>query len=107
MKRMRTVWMAAPVLWAAALGCAWVPLEPQAEAILVRAAGDVSGCERIGKTGTRTTDRIGPFARRESKVRQELEALARNEAAEMGGNAVAPLGEMAGGEQDFGIYRCP
>jgi hypothetical protein len=97
--------MAAPVLWA--LGCTWVPLDPQAEAIRVRAAGDVSGCERIGKTGTRVADRIGPFARGERKIRQELETLARNEAAEMGGNAVAPLGEVAGGEQDFGIYRCP
>jgi hypothetical protein len=97
--------MAVPVLWA--LGCTWVPLDPQAEAIRVRAPGDISGCERIGKTGTRVAARVGPFARGESKIRQELETLARNEAAEMGGNAVAPLNEATGGEQDFGIYRCP
>jgi hypothetical protein len=46
------------------------------------------------------------FARTQRKVHEELESLARNEAATMGGNAVAPTGEPAEGRQSFDVYRC-
>lgn len=87
--------------------CTWVPLATQAEAVRVRREGDVAGCERIGKTNTRTLERVAFIPRREKKILEELESLARNEAVDMGGNSVAPLGAMLGGEQRFGIYRCP
>ena len=89
------------------LGCTWVPLQPQAEAVRARAQGDVSGCERIGKTHTRTVARVGFIPRSDAKVRKELETLARNEAVRMGGNAVSPLESPLSGEQEYGIYRCP
>ena len=88
-------------------GCAWVSLERGAEAVSVRSAGQVEACERLGKTHTRTLERIGPIPRRQGPVGQELERLARNEAVRMGGNAVAPLDEEREGEQTFGIYACP
>ena len=88
-------------------GCAWVRLDTEAEAVRVRAAGDVAGCERLGKTHTRTLDRIGFIPRRERAVHEELERLARNEAVNMGGNAIAPLETELAGEQVFGIYACP
>ena len=88
-------------------GCAWVALEPRAEAVRVRAAGDVAGCKRLGKTRTRTLDRVVVIPRRDKSVREELERLARNEAVGMGGNAVSPLGPEVAGEQVFGVYACP
>jgi len=103
-KRIVLVTSAAALLCGA---CAWVSLEPAAESVRVRSQGDVTGCERLGKTHTRTMDRIGFIPRRASRVHQELERLARNEAVNMGGNAVAPLGDALSGEQDYGIYRCP
>jgi len=89
------------------LACTWVPLAPGGEAVVVRAAGDTSGCQSLGKTHTRTTAKLGPFPRRESTIEAELVSLARNEAVRMGGNAVAPVSERVGGQQSYGIYRCP
>ena len=106
MRRASVTFGACTQLLAAA--CAWVPLDPGAEAVAVRAAPEVGDCERIGKTNTRTLDTVGPVARREGKVEEELEALARNEAVRMGGNTVAPLDPtVVDGERRFGIYRCP
>lgn len=106
--RSRSRWVAPAAATVLLLGaCSWVPLKPEAEQVRVRAEGDVSGCERLGKTHTRTLERVGPFPRRERKILEELEALARNEAVQMGGNSVAPLEGMLGGERDYGIYRCP
>ena len=105
MRRIRTAVVA--MLLAGSGACAWVPLDPGAEAVSVRTAAQVADCERLGRTSTRTADGVGPIPRRDAKVAEELERLARNEAVRMGGNAVAPLDEARDGEQRFGIYRCP
>lgn len=104
--RRRTILATAAAVFVST-GCAWVSLEPRAEAVRVRAAGDVAGCKRLGKTHTRTLDRVVFIPRRDKSVREELERLARNEAVNMGGNAVSPLGLEVAGEQDFGVYVCP
>jgi len=88
-------------------GCAWVSLEPGAGAVSVRQAGSLDGCERLGKTHTRTLDALGFIPRRSSKVEEELVALARNEAVRMGGNVVSPVAAATDGEQEFTIHRCP
>jgi len=88
-------------------GCAWVSLDPGAESVSVRDADSLAGCERLGKTHTRTMDSIGFLPRRQSKVEEELVRLARNEAVRMGGNVVSPLSLAVDGEQDFTIHRCP
>jgi hypothetical protein len=105
--RRREVTISACTLLLAA-ACAWVPLDPGAEAVAVRSLDEVATCERLGKTSTRTLDHIGPVGRRESKIEEELAHLARNEAVRMGGNVVAPLEPtVVDGERRFGIYRCP
>jgi hypothetical protein len=88
-------------------GCTWVPLTSGGETVRVVTDAGAEPCERIGRTRSRTTAKIGFIPRRDTKVAEELEALARNEAAAMGGNAVAPLDEPADGVQNFAIYRCP
>ena len=69
------------VLAIGAAGCAWVSLDPGAESVTVRDGDNVGACQRLGKTNTRTTERLGFLPRRPSKVEEELVALARNEAA--------------------------
>jgi hypothetical protein len=88
-------------------GCAWVSLDPGADAVTVRHAESLGGCERLGKTHTNTLDSVGFIPRRPSSVEEELLTLARNEAVSMGGNVVSPEGPPVDGEQTFAIYRCP
>jgi hypothetical protein len=64
-------------------------------------------CEKLGSTRSLTKSDIASIDRNRKKVAGELETLARNAAAAMGGDAIAAESEVSDrGEQTFGIYRC-
>jgi hypothetical protein len=88
------------------LGCTWVPLSEGGEQVQLVSAKAVEECRQIGKTNAKTRSKVMFFARGESTIRGELQSLARNDAAKMGGTTVAPLGPAVDGEQPFGIYVC-
>ncbi len=68
--------------------------------------GEAAGCETKGRTHAQTTDRVLIFARSDPKIEQELESLARNEAALMGGDTIVPASAIEGGRQTFDVYLC-
>jgi len=98
-----------PLLLATALaGCAsWVALTPEGEAVRLRDASAVSGCERIGRATATTTDEVVRVDRSTERMQNELLVLARNEAGAMGGNTIVPETVIQDGRQVFGVYRCP
>jgi hypothetical protein len=51
-------------------------------------------------------DHVGPVDRSGLKVRDELEVMARNEAAGMGADTIKPLGDPRDGVQSWGAYQC-
>jgi hypothetical protein len=89
-----------------ALGCTWVKLSEGGTAVRVARPGEVAGCESKGRTHAQTTDRVVIFARRDQPIKQELESLARNEAALMGGDTIVAATEIERGRQTFDVYRC-
>jgi len=91
---------------ALALACTWVKLTPGGEAVRVAKEDEVSGCETKGRTHAQTTDRVVIFARRDPTIQGELESLARNEAALMGGDAIVPASAIERGRQTFDVYLC-
>jgi len=91
---------------ALALACTWVKLSEGGQAVRAAKAGDVAGCESKGRTHAQTTDRVVIFARRDQSIRLELESLARNEAALMGGDTIVPATPIERGRQTFDVYRC-
>jgi hypothetical protein len=76
------------------------------EAVRVATPGEVATCESKGRTHAQTTDRVVIFARRDPPIQLELESLARNEAAQMGGDTIVPATAIEGGRQTFDVYRC-
>ena len=88
------------------LGCTWVPLTDRGADVRIIQEGEAAGCQKIGTVSSKTTERILIFPRSDLKVREELESLARNEAADSGGNVIVPTGTMADGRQSFDVYRC-
>jgi len=87
--------------------CTWVEMEPQGRAIRVAMVGeDLSGCERRGEVAVSVRDRVGFVERNELKVRDELEVLARNEAAGIGADTLQQTGDPVDGEQRFVGYAC-
>lgn len=86
--------------------CTFVPIQPAGVQVRVAAPGETLNCERRGEITVSVKDRLGPIARNELRVRDELEVLARNEAPALGADTVQALSEPMDGEQRFRAWRC-
>ncbi|HEC15305.1 MAG TPA: DUF4156 domain-containing protein [Sedimenticola sp.] len=87
-------------------GCAWVKLTPPGEKVRVLEAHEVSTCEELGKTTASLADKIAGIKRNPGQVKKELEILARNSAANMGGDTIVPITGVSDGQQSFAVYKC-
>ena len=87
--------------------CSWgIKLDSGGTKVRTAWNGDVGGCKEMGKITVSVLDHVGPVDRRDLKVRDELEVMARNEAAGMGADTIKPLGDPRDGQQDWSAYHC-
>lgn len=87
--------------------CSWgIKLDAGGKKVRTAWNDNVTGCREVGKVTVSVLDRIGPMDRRDLKVRDELEVMARNEAGKMDADTIRPLGEPRDGEQSFTSYVC-
>ncbi len=101
----KTLLLLVPILLLGA--CSWgITLDDAAKNVRTAWSGDVSACRDLGKVTVSVMDRVGPVDRNNIKVRDELEVLARNEAAKMRADTIKPLSEPADGSQPWGAYQC-
>lgn len=87
--------------------CTWVELSPDARKVQVANAAEVIGCERLGVTRVATLATFGLFDRYAKSIDEELSALARGSAVELGGNTIVPITEVVAGQRSYAVYRCP
>ncbi len=88
------------------VGCSFVQLTDAGSTVAQASPGDVGHCTSLGVVSARTQDRAVVVQRGAGKVQEELIVLARNQAADLGANAIVPIGEASGGAQRFRAYRC-
>lgn len=101
----KTPLLLVPVLLLGA--CTWgITLNDAGKQVRTAWNSDVSHCRELGKVTVSVMERVGPVDRNDIKVRDELEVMARNEAAKMGADTVKPLAEPVDGEQAWGAYQC-
>jgi len=87
--------------------CSWgIKLDSGGEKVRVAWDGNVSGCKSEGQVTVSVLDHVGPVDRRGLKVRDELEIMARNEAAGLGADTIKPLGDPRDGAQSWNAYTC-
>lgn len=87
--------------------CTWVPLETHGATVEVAAADqNLRTCEKLAETTVSVKDEVWFVDRNRGKVAEELENLARNEAAERNGDTIQAITEPREGEQRFGVYDC-
>jgi hypothetical protein len=87
--------------------CSWgIKLDSAGKNVRVAWNNDVSGCRDMGKITVSVLDKVGPVNRSAIKINDELEVMARNEAAGMQADTIRPLGEARGGEQSWAAYAC-
>ena len=101
----KTLLLFVPVVLLSA--CSWgITLDSAAKNVRTAWSGDVSGCHQLGKVTVSVMDHVGPVDRNNITVRDELEVLARNQAAEMHADTIKPLAEPSNGSQPWGAYQC-
>jgi len=88
------------------LGCTWVKLTPEGQKVRVLDAKQVENCKKLGQTSTSVLAKKGIITRNKEKVSGELATLARNSAADMGGNVIVPISNIKNGERSFTVYNC-
>ena len=101
--------VAAISLAAAALlgACSWgIRLDSGGQKVRTVWNGDVGGCADKGRVTVSVLDHVGPMNRNDLKVRDELEVMARNEAASIGADTIKPLDDPRDGEQSFAAFHC-
>jgi hypothetical protein len=88
------------------VACTWVKPETGADAVALRAADDLIGCELVSQTTVSVRDRVAGVQRSAAKVQEELDTLARNSAVDVGGDVIVREERIEEGKQRYGIYRC-
>lgn len=90
------------------VACSWgIKLDSGGEKVRTAWNEDVgAGCKDMGKITVSVLDHVGPVNRRDLRVRDELEVMARNEAARMGADTVQPVGDPQDGEQAWRAFHC-
>lgn len=86
--------------------CTWVEPDAKGKQIQVAYGKNLGACTLKGKVTVSVRSKVGFYERNDLKVRDELESLARNEAADLGADTVQALAEPIEGEQQFGAYDC-
>lgn len=102
----RTAVAALSILILLAAGCTWVKPTGGGNAVRVAYDGNVGGCRDVGAISVSVADKVAFYHRPDLKVRDELETLARNQAAGMPADTIKPTSEPADGTQNFEAYVC-
>ena len=85
--------------------CSTLKLSEGGEKVRVLDPSEVSSCKNLGRTNTSVTDRI-VFELPDDAVAEELQIVARNSGARMGGDTIVPLTVIEEGQQTFVVYKC-
>ena len=88
-------------------GCAWVEQTDAGKKVTLATEKQVTACKELGKTTVSVKHTVAGMDRKPHIIKEELEKLAKNSAAEMGGDTIIPASEIKEGKQTFQVYKCP
>ncbi len=86
--------------------CAWVKPTASGAQVKVAMAGDVGHCRKVGTTTVSVMDTVVGVPRSYRTMSNELANLARNEAPNLQGDTVVPVGDIVNGQQLFEVFDC-
>lgn len=86
--------------------CTWVKPTDAGQNVRLVSYDQVGKCKKLGKTTVSVLDKVGFISRSDDKIEGELKTLAKNSAADMGGDTIVVAGAVTKGEQPFDVYQC-
>jgi len=89
-------------------GCAFVEPEAGSEQIQILTQQQTAACKKLGYANVYTKHEVIGLKRNDEAVKEELNTLAKNQAAKMGGDGIVITNDaaMTAGKIDFDVYRC-
>lgn len=95
-----------PALAAFAAGCGVLSLTDDGAAIRLAKPDAVASCTKLGRVKASVLHNVGFIPRHPDAVKEEIEVVARNSAAQMGGDTMVPASGVEDGKQAFDVYQC-
>lgn len=87
--------------------CSFVSLDPGARDVnVVEDTNSLKNCKALGETNVNLWSKAETF-QSDKTVNTQLDTLARNQAATMGGNTVIPASDINNGQRKYNVYNCP
>lgn len=87
--------------------CSWgLKLDSGGRDVRVAWNDDVSHCRPAGSINVSVLDNVGPYRRSGLKVGDELEVMARNQAASLGADTIKAVNKPHDGAQDWAAFVC-
>lgn len=86
--------------------CTWVELTENGNEVTLVKPFNVKNCVKLASTQTSTKHQVGIFTRSEETVTNELISIAKNRAAELGGDSIVSVKPLTEGSMGFDVYKC-
>ncbi len=86
--------------------CTWVETTKEGQEVALVRPFNVSNCSKLGTTNVSVTHKIGIITRGDEAVTEELVIVAKNIAAERGGDSIVARAPAVEGKMSFDIYKC-
>lgn len=86
--------------------CSWVKTTDSGKHVMVKTYEQVGDCQKLGYTRSSVLNKVGLIQRNRQTMTMELQALAQNEAASMGGNSIVARDPVKDGQMVFDVYLC-
>jgi hypothetical protein len=86
--------------------CSTIEATKESKAVTLVKPSNVVGCKLLSTTNVTVTYKIGIVTRDDKVVTEELVTMAKNQAAETGGDSIVAKGPAVEGKQSFDIYKC-
>lgn len=87
--------------------CSWgIKLDSAGRDVRVAWTDDVSQCRPAGSINVSVLDKVALYKRSKLKVGDELEVMARNQAASLGADTIKAVNKPQDGAQDWAAYVC-
>lgn len=87
-------------------GCTWVRLTDAGDAVVVLEQAPAD-CVRVGRVTSASKETVAGIGRNADRLGDEVEILARNEAATMGANTIVPTSVIEDGRRTYEAWNCP
>ena len=86
--------------------CTWVEPTKESNDVTLVKSFNVKSCTKLGASTATVTHKVGIITRDKETVIEELNTMAKNHAAEIGGDSIVELLPAVEGSMKYEIYKC-